>query len=291
VPSLATGTTLVAEITRVAVTAGTSSILAEVGSVDVNPANDTAALLIDVTPSTADVSLSVSGPAYARVGGRLSYGLQLFNAGPGSAAGLQVEMPTPPGLVRVSVSGCDANDCRIARLDLTATSWIQVDYDVPAGYSGPVPITFSATVTTASLDPEPANNQAAHSSAFVPPPTPLDYYTLTPCRLYDSRPPGEGPLLPGQLRVVQPGGRCGVSYGARALAVNVTVTEPTAPGNVRLYPAHSPVPNVSTVNYAAGQTRANNAIVTLSPEGDLAVLATQAGGTVHVVVDVAGYYE
>jgi len=66
---------------------------------------------------------------------------------------------------------------------------------------------------------------------------------------------------------------------------------PTAAGNVRVYPAWSPVPNVSTVNYVPGQTRAGNAVIGLSPEGDLSILATQASGTVHAILDVVGYFE
>jgi hypothetical protein len=45
------------------------------------------------------------------------------------------------------------------------------------------------------------------------------------------------------------------------------------------------------VNFLSGQTRANNAVVGLSPEGDLSILATQASGTVHAILDVVGYFE
>ena len=125
-------------------------------------------------------------------------------------------------------------------------------------------------------------------------PSPLgasSYYTVTPCRLYDSRVPGL-PLLPGEVRVVSTyGTACGVGYGGRALALNVTATGATAAGNLRVYPAYSPVPNVSVVNYAAGQTRAGNVVIGLSPQGDLAIRASQASGTVHVILDVVGYFQ
>ena len=51
------------------------------------------------------------------------------------------------------------------------------------------------------------------------------------------------------------------------------------------------MPSTSTLNYVAGQTRANNAIVGLSPSGALAVRCSQASGTAHVVLDVTGYFE
>ncbi len=189
------------------------------------------------------------------------------------------------------MTGCDAADCRIDRLG-SEGKWLEVYYQVPVDYAGPVPIVFSASVSTLSQDPQPANNQDSYSSVFVPPPTPLGYYTVTPCRLYDSREAGESPLSTGEVRVVRPYySGCGVSYYARALALNVTVTGATAAGNVRVYPGYSPVPRVSTVNYVPGQTRANNVVIGLSPEGYLAVLASQASGTVHVILDVVGYFE
>ena len=60
------------------------------------------------------------------------------------------------------------------------------------------------------------------------------------------------------------------------------------PGHVRLFPARRVVPTVSSINYAAGQTRANNAFVTLNAVGEMAAFVSQAQGTVHLIVDVNG---
>jgi len=65
----------------------------------------------------------------------------------------------------------------------------------------------------------------------------------------------------------------------------------TAPGNLRVYPGGTPVPASSTLNYAAGQTRANNATVSLGPAGDVAVYCGQAAGTADFILDVNGYFE
>ena len=73
--------------------------------------------------------------------------------------------------------------------------------------------------------------------------------------------------------------------------MNLTVVEPTGQGHLRLSPARTPRTLASTINYAAGQTRANNAIVTLSGLGELAVFCGQASGSVHFVLDVSGYFE
>jgi hypothetical protein len=73
--------------------------------------------------------------------------------------------------------------------------------------------------------------------------------------------------------------------------VNLTVTEAAAAGNLRLYPAGIPSPLVSTINYAPGVTRANNAIVSLSELGEMTVRCLQASGTVHFILDINGYFQ
>ena len=85
-------------------------------------------------------------------------------------------------------------------------------------------------------------------------------------------------------------GQCGIPPEADALAVNVTVTEPTAGGHITIYPLGVSLPLASTINYRAGQTRANNAIVPLGVNDSLAVFCGQSSGTTHFVIDVVGYF-
>jgi plastocyanin len=123
----------------------------------------------------------------------------------------------------------------------------------------------------------------------------LSYYTLAPCRVVDTRGPAGplgGPALEGQVdRVFPLVGTCGIPPNARAVSLNVTVTQPQAAGNLRLYPADEPVPLASTLNYSAGQTRGNNAVVPLSATGALAARAAQPPATTtHLIVDVNGYF-
>jgi hypothetical protein len=122
-----------------------------------------------------------------------------------------------------------------------------------------------------------------------------DFYTLEPCRLVDTRGAtgafGGPALAAGADRVFALAGRCGIPATARALAVNMAVTQATASGNLRLYPAGAPLPLVASINYAPGQTRANNALVTLNGLGEIAVRCAQASGTVHFILDVNGYFE
>jgi hypothetical protein len=134
---------------------------------------------------------------------------------------------------------------------------------------------------------------ATSGSSFtvVPPPPGLDFYTVTPCRLIDTRLLADGPALAaGEERAYVLSGRCAIPPEARALSVNVAVTQATAAGNLRLYPADAALPTVSSINYSGGQTRGNNGVVSLSPTGAMKVKCAQAVGSVHLILDVNGYF-
>jgi len=120
------------------------------------------------------------------------------------------------------------------------------------------------------------------------------YYTLTPCRVLDTRDPAGpygGPALSaGGTRTFAMSGRCSIPPEADAVAINVIVTQPTAAGFLTLYPIGVPAPLASTINYGPGQTRANNAIVQLGAGDFVGVLCGQSSGATHAVVDVVGYF-
>ena len=101
---------------------------------------------------------------------------------------------------------------------------------------------------------------------------PGNLFTVTPCRLADTR-GAEGPALsPGADRVFAVSGRCGVPATARSASVNVTVTggDPgRRPAPLRGGHRSRPSPRRSTTR--ANQTRANNAFVPLGASGQLAV--------------------
>jgi PKD repeat protein len=122
----------------------------------------------------------------------------------------------------------------------------------------------------------------------------LDFYTLDPCRIYDSR-LGVVPVLSGVARVIQAtGGPCGVPAGARALAANVTVIAPTGSGYGSLYPGNYPQPSTASITFAAGQTRGNNATLPLATDGTgtlTAILVINGGNAfADLSIDVFGYF-
>ena len=129
---------------------------------------------------------------------------------------------------------------------------------------------------------------------------PYQYYALTPCRVVDTREPSE-PLRQGGLitaavqRNLTVKGRCGVSATAAAVTLNLTITGPTQDGFVSLWPVGGAFPTVSTINFSAFEPAlANGAIVPLAVgTPDLAAIYGTAigAGTIHLIVDVTGYFE
>jgi hypothetical protein len=124
-----------------------------------------------------------------------------------------------------------------------------------------------------------------------PVPTPTRFYTLNPCRVLDTRTGSAVALVASGERVVTVGGGpCGVPPSAKAVSANLTVTQPTAAGNLVLFPTGN-TPGTSTLNYTAGQTRGNNAVASLSSAGALSIRCNQASGSAHVILDVNGYFQ
>jgi ELWxxDGT repeat protein len=116
-----------------------------------------------------------------------------------------------------------------------------------------------------------------------------DFYTLPPCRVFDTR--STSSLASSASRTFNVAGVCGVPAGAQAVAANLTVIGGTGNGRVVVYPAGPSVPATSTLNFQAGLTRANNAVIGLTL-GQVDALATVSGaGIVHLVLDVSGYYQ
>jgi Tol biopolymer transport system component len=126
----------------------------------------------------------------------------------------------------------------------------------------------------------------------APPSAPTGFFfTLRPCRLFDTR-LGGGALHSGGSWALPALGACGIPATAVAIVANVTAVQPTAAGFLTLHPAGIPPPVASSLNFSAGQTRSNNAVVRLSGSGTFAVSPLVLGsGTVDVILDVVGYFE
>ncbi|MEU6310690.1 hypothetical protein [Streptomyces sp. NPDC047014] len=118
-------------------------------------------------------------------------------------------------------------------------------------------------------------------------------YTPTdPTRFVDSREglgTSRGQVAGRTQFGVQIAGTRGVPAGAKAVALNVTVTDPRGSGHLTVFPSGQAAPNTSNVNFTGGQTIANSVIVPIGADGKIVV---RNGGwdPADVIVDVVGYY-
>lgn len=129
-----------------------------------------------------------------------------------------------------------------------------------------------------------------------------EFHRMSPVRVYDSRPetpinepaPGPKPATPAtptfsfDLLGQVPANRADVL----AVVVNITVIGPTAAGWLNAFGDGSPAGTSSIVNFGAGQTVPNIAIVRPGAEGRLAIrmYTASASGSAHVAVDVFGWF-
>jgi hypothetical protein len=124
-----------------------------------------------------------------------------------------------------------------------------------------------------------------------PPEPARAFHTLAACRVTDTR-VSQAPLLANTTRAFAVTGACGVPADAAALAGNAVAVNPGAAGNLRLY-AGGMAPLASAINFSAGRSRANSALVPLGAGGEVKVQCNMAAGSsasTHFVLDVFGYF-
>lgn len=136
-------------------------------------------------------------------------------------------------------------------------------------------------------------NTTSQFSACVPVQG-LAFFTVTPCRVADTRVAAGGNGAPSLAansdRVFSIGGQCAIPPSAQVVAFNFAVTGSSAPGNLRVTGSGPGPGATSTLYYSAGQTRANNAILALDPDGNIDIHVAQDFGKVDLIIDVTGYF-
>jgi PKD repeat protein len=218
-------------------------------------------VVLDPTP----VVISASATVLSAEVGQL---VQLVGTGKGKPPLTYTWRVTPPTAPAFTLSG--------------ATTWWDTRGMAPGSYQVAMTITNSAG--TAVSPP---------SNVILLPEQASDFYTLAPCRVYDSRSGAGTPLASGVAKLISLAA-CGIPSDAHAVAGNLTIVGPTGPGNVTLYPGNYPVPATSTIDFNAGAARANGVVMPLASDGSamLSVYPSVANnGTVHVILDVSGYFK
>jgi sugar lactone lactonase YvrE len=118
------------------------------------------------------------------------------------------------------------------------------------------------------------------------------FVPLAPTRVFDTRPgvAGAGPngaIPAGGTISTKVAGTSGIPTDASAVVLNVTATETGAAGFVTTWPTGTPLPNASTLNVTAGDTRPNAAILPLGAGGRL---DHYSRSTTHLLADTTGYF-
>ena len=269
---------------------------------DSAPSNnsDTETTTVTAAP-TADLALDKSdGGVEGRWGQPLTYTVTVSNSGPVAVTAATVTDTMPSALTGVTWT-CTAS----AGSSCPASGSGNINVPVDLLMNGTATFTATGTVmigtvslgNTASValpsghfDPNAANN----SDTVITLAAPIGYYAITPCRLADTRSTHPPALLANASRDFDMvGGSCAIPADARAVHVVLTAVVPTDFGNLRLYPAGSTVPLASTINFASGQTRANNAVIPLGTGGRISVqcdMPPGSTGRTHFVLDAYGYF-
>jgi hypothetical protein len=156
---------------------------------------------------------------------------------------------------------------------------------VPAGTAGAA--SFYATDTT-DLIVDINGYFAAPASGG------LNFYTVTPCRVVDTRNangPFGGPVMNAGTTRAFPltDGPCGLpsSSAVQAYSLNMTVVPQGPLGYLTTWPAGGTQPVVSTLNALEGQVVANAALVPAGSSGSISVFVTDA---TQVIIDTNGYF-
>ena len=146
---------------------------------------------------------------------------------------------------------------------------------VPSGIHGDIDV-FTTDATDLVIDV---------NGYFAPPGQGgLSMYTLTPCRVLDTRDAGGSPFH-GTMNIIV-SGTCAVPPAARAYVFNATVVPPGAFGYLTLWPQGTPQPVVSTLNAVDGAITSNMAIVPTS-NGSIEAFGPAA---THLILDIFGYF-
>ena len=117
-------------------------------------------------------------------------------------------------------------------------------------------------------------------------PSGLSLYTLTPCRVLDTRNVGSGQPFLGELTVNAAFSACAPPSSAQAFVFNGTVVPPGGLGYLTLWPDGENQPVVSTLNAADGSITSNMAIV---PTNNGSIDA-YASALTQLILDISSYF-
>ncbi len=239
--------------------------------------------LLTAQPGAVSVDAVASPTASVFVTGTLPTGVTAMPA-PGSVTVSGTPLAGTAGSYPLVVTVISAAGLTTQPLTITVTD--------------PAPPTTTTTTTTTTA-PTTTTTTTGSSNASEPPPPPAtgtDHVALTPARLADTRPDGQtidglfagtGTRQRGSTLELLVAGRGGVAPDAAAVALNVTVADPSGGGFVTVYPCGAARPTASNLNFRAGSVVPNAVIAKVGVDGKVCVFASN---DTQLVVDVNGYF-
>jgi hypothetical protein len=172
-----------------------------------------------------------------------------------------------------------------SNLDWTAGTTIPNRVFVPIGSGGQVSVYNANGSTDVIIDVSGYFTDATATGKLFFPQAPI---RITDTRLGSGMPNAGRTLGPATSLTVQVSGVAGVPNGARAVILNVTVTNTTASGWMVVYPSSGSLPLASDLDWVGGRTIPNLVVATLGSTG--AITFYNSDGSTDVVVDLAGWY-
>ena len=139
--------------------------------------------------------------------------------------------------------------------------------------------------------------------ALGSPSSDLVYTPITPCRIVDTRNVPSGAFTKTSTRdfigwgpsfAAQGGAanNCGLplSTDNAAIAVNFAIVGPATDGYITAFPGNAAMPFAATLNYYAGDVKANNSVLKLSQDATGPHFKIYSTSASHLIADVVGYY-
>lgn len=170
---------------------GTASVTAVANAVAGGPYNvaasvtglNTGIFTLTNLPIMADLAVTKTHTGSIIAGENLSYTITVTNNGPSAVANVSFTDPLPTGTAFVSLSTLSGPACTASVLDGTvsgsitslasgSTSVLNLTVHINEGVADGSVITNTATVSSATADPDPGNNSASDSGTVIPSGTP-----------------------------------------------------------------------------------------------------------------------
>jgi MBG domain (YGX type)/Chitobiase/beta-hexosaminidase C-terminal domain len=162
-----------------------------------------------------------------------------------------------------------------------------------AKYIGAIAVSTTETIEAIAVAAGYTNSASASATYTIQPATTsgLQFVTVTPCRIADTRNPtgafGGPELTAGSTRTFNiPQSACGIPSTAVAYSLNATVVPSQPLGYLTVFPAGEAQPGVSTLN-SDGRVKAN---ATITPAGANGGVSVYTSDPTQFVLDIDGYF-